>query len=237
MTARKKLTEVDRMLKQQTPHKMKALENASRHFDKFDKITVNTLEAIYGQESSFGTNRGVRGIVGAAGDFQLERKTAIRYGLIVTPKNDQRFDVDNASDASARYLKDLDRYFSKATRLIGQIRTVPIDDSDERLKFVIASFNAGEGRIARAQDVAKKMGKNPEVWDDVRKYLSKAGATAEKVKEIKDYVEKVQQYEKEFALKSKADKSVKHKDPIKLKQSSEIGEWITKDERPVFIGR
>ena len=57
-----------------------------------DVLTVNTLEAIYGQESSFGILRRSPGIGGAVGEFHIEKKTAERYGLIVTKDNDQRFD-------------------------------------------------------------------------------------------------------------------------------------------------
>ncbi len=77
----KRRTKVEEWLDKETPHKKKALENASRYFDPKDSLTVNTLEAIYGQESSFGLNRRTRGIAGAAGDFQLEQETALRYGL------------------------------------------------------------------------------------------------------------------------------------------------------------
>ncbi|MBN1114044.1 MAG: transglycosylase SLT domain-containing protein [Oligoflexia bacterium] len=103
----KKESNVDKWLRKETPHKQKALENASRHFDKNDSLTVNHLEAIYGQESSFGVQRRKRGITGAAGDFQLEKETAKRLGLTVTKENDQRFDVDDASAAAAKYLKIL----------------------------------------------------------------------------------------------------------------------------------
>ena len=69
-------TKVDEWLEKETLHKKIALENASRYFDSKDLLTVNILEAIYGQESSFGSDRRTRGIAGAAGDFQLERETA-----------------------------------------------------------------------------------------------------------------------------------------------------------------
>ena len=101
---KQKASNLGTWLERETPHKRTALENASRHFDDEDALTVNTREAIYGQESSFGKNRRKRGISGAAGDFQLEKKTAERMGLNVTEKNDERFDIDQASAASAKYL-------------------------------------------------------------------------------------------------------------------------------------
>lgn len=54
---------VDSWIKNRNEHQIKALEQASRNFDNKDALTVNTLEAIYGQETSFGTvkNMGSRG--------------------------------------------------------------------------------------------------------------------------------------------------------------------------------
>ena len=56
---RQKKSNVDVWLKRETPRKQKALENASRHFNNNDALTVNHLEAIYGQESSFGLNNAI----------------------------------------------------------------------------------------------------------------------------------------------------------------------------------
>src|SRR3989339_321220 len=104
----KKISDVDKWNKQEKLHQRKALENASKHFDKDDSLTVNHLQAIYGKESSYGTQIRERGTAGAAGDFMFEKTTAIRFGLTVTKENDQRFDVDDASAASAKYLKIID---------------------------------------------------------------------------------------------------------------------------------
>ena len=123
--AKKKLSDVDLWLGRETDHIRKALENASRYFDRNDSLTVNTLEAVYSQESSFGSDSflGKRGDSVAAGHFQLKSGTAKQYGLIVSKKNDQRFDIDYASSAAARYLKDLDSMFSKKTNLGSGLET------------------------------------------------------------------------------------------------------------------
>lgn len=231
----KNKSNVDFWLKNETPHKREALENASRHFDKKDSLTVNTLEAIYGQESSFGKNRRSRGISGAAGDFQLEKNTAKRMGLTVTPKNDERFDVDNASAAAAKYLKTQDAIFSKKTVLDKDLATSAVKNSSERKRFVIAAYNAGEGRIAKAQELANESGKNPAKWNDVKEYLESAGASPEKVREIIDYVDKIFEYESEFSKKSKADKKAKSGRPIKVKKLPAGGHWITLRGNHIFI--
>jgi hypothetical protein len=72
----KKKTDVDAWLGRETSHIREALENASRYFARTDALTVNTLESIYGQESSFGLLLRSRGIDGAVGEFHIEKKTA-----------------------------------------------------------------------------------------------------------------------------------------------------------------
>ena len=224
--AKEQPSNVDLWLGRETNRKRKALESASRHFDASDGLTVNTIEAVYGQESSFGAMLRKRGSASAAGHFQLEPTTAKRYGLSVSKKNDQRFDIDYASSAAARYLKDLDSMFSQKTRLSEGLDTIPVKNTSERKKFVLGAFNAGEGRIASAQRLAEKAGKDPQLWSDVAEYLAK---------ETQQYVEIVPRYELEFSQKSKADKSRKEKGVKKEKYRCTEGHWVTIDDRPVFI--
>jgi len=231
----KKRSNLETWLDRETPHKQAALENASRHFAKKDDLTVNTLEALYGQESSFGKTRGKRGSAGAAGDFQLKKETARRLGLIVTEKNDERFDVDSASAAAAKLLRINDGIFSKKTVLTKDINSTPVADPAERKKFALAAFNAGEGRIAKAQKLAEKAGLNPTKWDNVKKYLREAGANEGQAREAEDYVEKVLDYESQFASKSQADKAVKTGPPRKVKKLEERGHWITLEGRHIFV--
>jgi membrane-bound lytic murein transglycosylase MltF len=228
-------TNVDAWLEKETAHKRKALENGSRYFDDNDPLTVNTLEAVYGQESSFGTMLGERGVDGAAGHFMLKKSTAEEYGLVVGKENDQRFDIDYASSAGSRYLKDVDRWFSKKTTLVKGIDTIAVKDSLERKKFVLAAFNGGQGRVAYAQGLAEEAGKSPQLWDDVKEFLELAGATEDEAKETMQFVEKVHAYEIEFSLKSPADKKLKKKKGKKSGRRCTQGHWVTIDDRPVFI--
>ncbi len=230
-------------------YKRNALENASRNFDDNDALTVNTLEAIYGQESSFGNEKILkndkRGEVGAAGHFQIQKNVAEKHSKTkITKANDPRFDIDNASDIAARYLVELNYLFSDNTILTKDkydkplIFTFLVSDINERKLFAIAAYNAGQGTIAKAQMLAKEVGKDATKWEIIKEFLKEAGAKDAKVKEIIEYVESVIAYEKEFSQKSKANKKLKNKEPKKVSgNNSEDGHWVTLDNgNHVFIG-
>ena len=230
-----KVSNVDSWLKRETPHIRKALENASTYFDHNDVLDVHTLEAIYAKESSFGTLLHERGIDGAAGEFQLKKALAEHYGLSTSKENDQRFDIDYASIAAARYLKDIDYTFSKRTKLTSKLFTVPVLDPVERKKFDLAAYTGGQGTIAKIQQLALKAGKNPAKWDEVRAFLKAAKVDPNIIQQINGYIPKVPEYEAEFAKKSSADKNAKDKKIVKPKIQCTDGHWITKDHHHIFI--
>ena len=213
----KKASNIDSWLKRETPHIRKSLENASTYVDHNDVLDVHTLEAIYAQESSFGTLLNDRGIVGAAGEFQLKKTLAEYYGLNTSKENDQRFDIDYASIAAARYLKDIDYAFSKRTKLTSKLFTVPVLDPVERKRFDLAAYTGGQGTIAKIQQLALKAGKNPAKWDEVRAFLKAAKVDPDIIQQINGYIPKVPEYEAEFAKKSPTDKNAKDKKIVKPK--------------------
>ncbi|MEI7998832.1 MAG: transglycosylase SLT domain-containing protein [Candidatus Omnitrophota bacterium] len=233
----KKPSDVDIWIDREKKHEhiRQALENASTYFDHNDVLDVHTLEAVYGKESSFGDSLKTRGITKAAGEFHLDKVTAERYGLSVSKENDQRFDIDCASIAAARYLKDIDYEFSKETILTAKVRTVPVTDPVEREKFDLAAYNAGPTPIATAQQLAQKAGKNPAIWDDVKTFLKAARVKADKITEIRNYVSKTLKYQDEFEKKSPADSSAKDRKIVKPKIQCTKGHWITKDHHHIFI--
>ena len=172
--------DVDEWIENRKPHQVKALEKASKVFDDKDNLSVNTLEAIYGKESSFGKelylNKSPKGTAKPAGHFQQKKASANEQGLITNPKNDQRFDIDEASIGAAKQLKKLDTFFSKETILGKNISTIGISDNATREIFTIASYNIGQGRVAKAQALAKEANKDPQNWNDVQEFLIPAGA-------------------------------------------------------------
>jgi membrane-bound lytic murein transglycosylase F len=46
-----------------------------------------------------------------------------------------------------------------------------VPDAEERVKFILASYNAGRGHVLDAQRLAKKHGADPTRWDDVAYWL------------------------------------------------------------------
>lgn len=230
-----KASDVDAWLKRETQHIRKALENASTYFDNNDVLDVHTLEAVYAKESSFGTLLNERGSKGAAGEFQLKKALAEHYGLIVSKANDQRFDIDYASIAAARYLKDIDYIFSKRSKLTSTLFTVPVLDPVERKKFDLAAYTGGQGTIAKIQQLALKAGKDPTKWDDVKRFLEAANVDPDIITQINGYIPKVPKYEVEFAKKSIADAKAKDRKIVKPKIQCNKGHWITKDHHHIFI--
>jgi hypothetical protein len=229
---------VDQWIARRTSKQVKALEKASKVFDDNDNLTVNSLEAIYGKESSFGSleylKKSYKGLSGPAGHFQQKKEVASEKGLITKATNDQRFDIDESSISAAQQLKSLDNYFRKKTNLGSEIFTIPIANKVTREIFVIASYNIGQGRIAKAQALAKASGRSPSKWVEVAEFLIAAGAKKEQVAEVLNYVEKVLEYKKEFAEKSQANKKLKDKDLKEVSLKKE-GRWVTIENNRVLI--
>ena len=104
------------------------------------------------QESKFQPR--ARSWAGATGLLQLMPRTA------------REFKVRNSSNpeenvaGAVRFLDWLTNYWTKR-----------IDDPDERLKFILASYNTGSGHVEDAQRLAKQAGDDPTKWADVSYWL------------------------------------------------------------------
>lgn len=112
------------------------------------------LAAIIYRESKFVSND--ESWAGARGLMQLMPETARRFGA--ANPDDPRQSIR----AGVNYLRHLDKFWEKK-----------VADPDERLKFVLASYNAGLSHIMDARKLARKHGKDPTVWNDVEFYLLK----------------------------------------------------------------
>lgn len=112
------------------------------------------LASIVYQESKF--KMGDESWAGAQGLMQLMPETAKRFGA--KDVNDPQENVK----AGVNYLHYLDRYWTKR-----------IANTDERMKFILASYNAGLAHILDARKLAEKYGKDPQLWSDVEFFLLK----------------------------------------------------------------
>ncbi len=98
-------------------------------------------------ESRFDTT--VVSWAGAKGLMQIMPGTARAYGL----RYNEATNANKNVKAAVACIKDLNSYFEKHIR-----------HKNERLKFVIAAYNSGLGHVVDAMALAKKYGKNPNVW-------------------------------------------------------------------------
>jgi len=104
------------------------------------------------QESRFKPN--AKSWAGATGLLQLMPATGKEFGV------QNPLDPEDNVRGATRFLIWLTDYWSKK-----------IKDKDERLKFILASYNAGAGHVEDAQRLAEEYGSNPKAWDDVAYWL------------------------------------------------------------------
>ncbi|RMF58815.1 MAG: lytic transglycosylase F [Calditrichaeota bacterium] len=106
------------------------------------------------QESQFDPQ--ARSWAGARGLMQLMPATAKHFGA-----QDVHDPHDNIATA-VRYLKWLTEYWKF------------IPDSTQRMKFILASYNVGQGHVEDARNLARKYGKDPDKWDgNVEEFILK----------------------------------------------------------------
>lgn len=91
---------------------------------------------------------------GAQGLMQLMPSVAKQYGIT------NAFDPEQNIKGGTLLLKQLMQNFSDI-------------DGQERIKFVLAAYNAGSGHVRDAQALTRKYGKNPKNWTDVSEYVLK----------------------------------------------------------------
>jgi membrane-bound lytic murein transglycosylase F len=110
------------------------------------------LAAVIYQESKF--QNGGESWAGARGLMQLMPETARRFGA--TNPDDPQHSIR----AGVNFLKYLDAYWAKT-----------VSDQEERLRFVLASYNAGLSHIIDARELTIKHQQNPTAWPAVEQFL------------------------------------------------------------------
>ena len=111
------------------------------------------LAAMCYQESGFDPH--AVSSMGAMGLMQLMPSTADAMGV----PRDKRFDPEQNIAASTRYIRKVSQSFSD------------IRDGEERIKFTLAAYNGGVGHVQDAQTLARKNGRNHQLWYEVAPYI------------------------------------------------------------------
>jgi membrane-bound lytic murein transglycosylase F len=111
------------------------------------------LASISFQESSFLVNsvswKGASGLMG------LMPRTAQAFGV----SGDELYDPEQNIKAACKLLVKLEKYFSG------------IENKEDRIKYILGAYNAGQAHVLDAQALAGKYGKDPKNWEDVESYL------------------------------------------------------------------
>ena len=88
---------------------------------------------------------------GASGLMQIMPATGRQFGL----KKSEMFNPDRSIETAVKILDYYDNMMAKK-----------VPDPQERIKFTLASYNAGAGHVLDAIKLAEKYGLDPTVWDD-----------------------------------------------------------------------
>ena len=110
------------------------------------------LAALIYQESHF--NNGAVGWGNSFGLMQFMPETGANFGVDTNSGPEQNI------IAGTKYID-----------LLNKIWEVEISDTNERIPFILASYNAGPGHVLDSKNLAKKYGKNPQLWKEVSFYL------------------------------------------------------------------
>jgi soluble lytic murein transglycosylase-like protein len=128
------------------------------------------------------------------GVFQLLDSTAHDMMERVGWSNEyDPFDPALNTHLGVGYLRRLHDLFSHETDLGFDLRTVPGSTARDREKLAVAAFNAGEGRVTRAQRRAEQQGSDPAEYESVAPYLPRSTRT---------YVERVIRSRDEIASRT-----------------------------------
>lgn len=92
---------------------------------------------------------------GACGLMQLMPGTAARFGL----SSSQIYDAESNVAAAVRYLSYLNKLFSD------------VGYPAERIRFVLAAYNGGEGHVRDAMALARRDGRDATRWNVVESYV------------------------------------------------------------------
>jgi len=107
----------------------------------------------------------------SSGTFQVTAPTAADVRRRFATRELERPPGSDDVVLGVAHLRYLDDLFTRDARLGGELRTVAVDDDGERKRFAVAAYNAGEGRVARAQERAAALRRDPTRFESIRAFL------------------------------------------------------------------
>jgi len=139
-----------------TSGKVSAYDEYIKEYSKIINWDWRLIASLIYQESRFKSN--VKSWAGAYGLMQLMPTTARRFGV------NKESPPEKNIKAGIQFIKWLDKRFENRD----------ITDEEEKIKFILASYNVGLGHVLDARRLADKYGKNPDIWEDnVDEYILK----------------------------------------------------------------
>jgi len=130
------------------PHQISVHDSYFKQYAKLIGWDWRLLASMAYQESKFHT--GQVSWAGATGLMGLMPRTAEAFGLSA----DSLDNPEGSVRAAVEFIKSLNRSLTA------------IKDESERIKFILAAYNAGLGHIYDGQALARKYGKDPFVWEN-----------------------------------------------------------------------
>lgn len=146
--------------------------------------------AVVQAESSFNPNAVSSDGHNSKGLFQLLDSTGEElFGIAKIEGRYDPFSPRQNVELGVRYLRRLHDTFANPTALGEKTETFAAANISALEKLAVAAFNAGEGRVASAQQRAEAAGSNPSYYEDIARYLPES---------TQDYVERVFAFKEQF---------------------------------------
>lgn len=127
---------------------------------------------------------------GAVGLFQLTTATGKEQLREVSPHQAYNpFNTRQNIQLGISYLKEMTETFAEDTTLRQHLATTAGANTQEVRRLAVAAYNAGPGRVAKAQALAREQGRNPAYYKNIEPHLPR---------ETQQYVRKVERFATEF---------------------------------------